>query len=159
MKLLILTLLALPAISFATEIPPSAKFVYQVEHDDSKPDQFVKDIQVEESKADYELQCQSLFYKWEQTEWGYCYGNYIGDGSAKFCNNPIHHIYDGTQWYTHTTLHLYAYCAPRGFDEKVLVSLERSCEIKPEMNCLDEKVRAAFRGLNVTQRINIGRPN
>ena len=159
MKLLVLVILALPAASFATDIPQTAKIIYQVTATNSDPDQMFHGIQENESKVDVELQCKTLFYKWDTASSGYCDVRAGWGHGAVACANPFNHVFGGTHYVSQKTLTMNAYCDPRGFDEKVLISLQRNCEIKPELNCLDDKVRTALRGLNVTQRIEIGRPN
>ncbi len=161
----------LPTVCFAAdtpEIPQTAKPVYQIRFDrddfsyrgvDSQEAAVASGmaaIQERERSLDLDLQCKSVYYKWNYDSSVECY---IGTGWGPFgCYNIFNQVFGSTKFYIGRTLTVDVFCDPRGFDEKVMISLERSCEQKPEPNCLDDRVRAAMSQIKLTERFDIDKP-
>ncbi len=153
-----LVLILLPLISQAVEMPQTVKALYQVSGSGTEPDPLFRDIQNNEARLDLDMQCKTVYYKWKADSSTTCsVGDGWGQGNVA-CLNPFNHVFGSTHYVTYKSVTMTAYCDPRGYDEKVLISLQRSCETKPELSCLDENVKNALRNINVTQRIDIDKP-
>jgi hypothetical protein len=147
------------------QIPRDATVLYQVTWDQNSENtveksavlnQMIADIQSKESSIDIEYKCQAVYYKWNMDRSIKCYrGSGWGLGG---CINPFNQVFGSSKFYTGTHASVTAYCAPRSYDQKIVLGLERRCEENPTAECLDEKIKSAIATIQHTVRYDINKP-
>lgn len=167
---------AFPIVSSAddVQVPNTAKLLYQVSgysHIGSeaevidtalrevirKETGYISTLGEEVKPIDVELLCKTAYYHWSIGSEITCRrGNGWGPGG---CLNPFNQVFGTSAFINKTNYSVNVYCEPRTFDEKTVISLQRSCEQKPEASCFDERVLSAMRNVSITQRITINKPD
>jgi hypothetical protein len=135
MKKLSLVLLALTCTApvFAdTTVPSDAIPLYGYTVDDVTGAACARDLSAgiiqKDADLDVEYKCQAVYYNWQYTR------NTVAVSAQVSVS-----------------------CQERSYDQKVKLSLARSCEKTPSTECFDEKAQAAIQSVSPTKRYNLGK--
>jgi hypothetical protein len=145
------------------QIPSDAMVLYQASYSRSHIDKadavagVTQEILAKESKVDVEYKCQAVYYKWTYDSQIKCNED-PGLRFAGGCLNPLNFAIGKVGTYTEQSVTVTAYCKPRSYDQKIVLSLARHCEEVPTAECLDERIKSGIATIQPTVRYEIDKP-